>query len=64
MKGREKTLQEIHRNFLHAVGPIAMLPSMLTEDQVPESSKIIEYVSATLVRSWNLTAWLVSVVVG
>ena len=42
MRGRDQTLQEIHNNLLHAVGPIAELLSMLTEGQVPEPSKIIE----------------------
>ena len=49
MRGRDQTLQEIHHNLLHAVGPIAELLSMLTEGQIPEPGKNVEYISATLV---------------
>ena len=49
MKARDYTFKEIHKDPLHAVGPIAELLAKLTNGQQVEPNKLILYISGTLI---------------
>ena len=49
MKARDYTFKEIHKDLLHAVGPIAELLAKLPDGHQVEPVKLIQYKSATLI---------------